>query len=93
MWFGKFDPFIVFHDAVFLTKPENHDTKTWYKKGKIFFSLINAGWIASEILHVFSNINQINQLYLSNNEASRWKSNKIINNNKKCTFVSWVPVQ
>ena len=27
-WFGKYDPFFIFHDAVFLTYPESHDTKT-----------------------------------------------------------------
>ena len=38
-------------------------------KRKKVFSLINAGWIVSRILYIFFNINQINQLYLSNNEA------------------------
>ena len=66
-WFGKFDPFLIFHDAVIPTWPENHDTKTWYKKGKNNFSLINAGWIVTRILHIFFNVNQINQLHLSNN--------------------------
>ena len=27
-WLGKYDPFLVFHDAVFPTQPENQDTKT-----------------------------------------------------------------
>ena len=39
-------------------------------KRKKVFSLINAGWIVSRILYIFFNVNQINQLYLSNNEAS-----------------------
>ena len=43
-WFRKYDAFLIFHDAVFPTKPKNHDTKT-YEKGKIVFSLIKAGWI------------------------------------------------
>ena len=40
------------------------------QKGKKVFSLINAGWIVSRILYIFFYVNQINQLYLSNNEAS-----------------------
>ena len=39
-----------------------------YKKDKIVFSLINVGWIVTGILYIR---NQINQLYLSNNEVSR----------------------
>ena len=39
-------------------------------KRKKVFSLINADWIVSRILYIFFNVNQINQLYLSNNEAS-----------------------
>ena len=31
---------------------------------------MNAGWIDSRILCIFFNVNQIIQLYLSNNEAS-----------------------
>ena len=42
-----------------------------YEKRKRVFSLINAGWIVSRILYICFNINQVNQLYLSNNEASR----------------------
>ena len=34
------------------------------------FSLINAGWVVSKIFYILFNVNQINQLYLSNNEAS-----------------------
>ena len=34
------------------------------------FSLINAGWVFSKIFYILFNVNQINQLYLSNNEAS-----------------------
>ena len=26
-WFGKYDAFFIFHDTVFPTYPENHDTK------------------------------------------------------------------
>ena len=66
----EISPFLIFHDAVFPTYPENHDTKTWYKKGQRGFYLINAGWIVSGILCICFYVNQINQLYLSNNEAS-----------------------
>ena len=41
-----------------------------YKKVKTVFSFINAVWIVSGILYIYFNVNQINQLYLSNNEAS-----------------------
>ena len=41
-----------------------------YKKVKRVFSKINAFWIVSGILYICFNINQINQLYLPNNEAS-----------------------
>ena len=27
LWFGKYDAFYIFHDTVFPTYPENHDTK------------------------------------------------------------------
>ena len=30
-------------------------------------ALINAGWVATGILYMFFNVNQINELYLSNN--------------------------
>ena len=40
------------------------------KKKKVF-SIKNAGWIVSGILHIFFYVNQTDQLYLSNNEASR----------------------
>ena len=67
----KKDPFLIFYDVVFDVQSKNHDTKTYIiKKEKIFFSLINAGWVISGILYIFFNINQINLLYLSNNEAS-----------------------
>ena len=33
--------------------------------------LDNAGWIISEILYIFLNVNGTNQWYLSYNEASR----------------------
>ena len=36
-----------------------------------FCHLKNAGWIVSGILHIFFYVNQTDQLYLSNNEASR----------------------
>ena len=35
---------------------------TKHEKGKRVFSLVNAGWIASRVLDIFLNINQINQL-------------------------------
>ena len=37
----------------------------------VFILFNNAGWIMSEILYIFFNINRINQLYFSNNKASR----------------------
>ena len=52
-WFRKYNPFLIFHDAVSPNQPENQDTKTYYKIEKRVFSLINAGWIASGILYIF----------------------------------------
>ena len=39
------------------------------KKERVL-SLVNAGWIVSRMLYIFFNVSQINQLYLSNTEAS-----------------------
>ena len=41
-----------------------------YKKVKRVFSYINAVYIVSGIMYIYFNVNQMNQLYLSNNEAS-----------------------
>ena len=53
----------------FLPRPKIMIPKQ-YKKVKRVFSKINAFWIVSGILYIYFNINQINQLYLPNNEAS-----------------------
>ena len=45
--------------------------RTTFWEYTVFILLNNAGWIISEILYIFLNINRINQLYFSNNEASR----------------------
>ena len=46
-----------------ITIPEHN-----IKKEKV--SLVNASWVVSRILYILFNVNQIKQLYLSNNEAS-----------------------
>ena len=44
-WFGKYDAFFIFHNTVFPTYPENHDTKKgfcfihWGTKTKFFFAV------------------------------------------------------
>ena len=40
-------------------------------KDAIVILLDNAGWIIGKILHIFFNVDWINQWYLFNNEASR----------------------
>ena len=40
-------------------------------KNTIVILLDNAGWVTSEKLNIFVNVNRINQSYLSKNETSR----------------------
>ena len=44
LWFRKFDEFFIFHDTVFPTYPENHDTKEGFclnreTRTKFFFAV------------------------------------------------------
>ena len=62
--------FSFFTKQFFLPSQKTMILKHNVKQEKKFFLLKNAGWIASKILHIFFNENQINQWYLSNNEDS-----------------------
>ena len=63
LWFGKYDPFLVFTMQFFLPSQKIVIPKHNTKKERVFF-LINAGWIVSGILYIFFNIIQGSQLYL-----------------------------